>query len=77
MPNCCAACAYNATDGVHVGADLLETLSLARDDYMAALAEVRTLSSADVEADPSTAGSLTRCATTCAATGSMPCSMRR
>jgi len=35
----------------------LETLSLAGDDYMAALAEVRTLNAADVEADPSTAGS--------------------
>ncbi|HEY5613033.1 MAG TPA: sensor domain-containing phosphodiesterase [Lysobacter sp.] len=49
--------AYSAPDGVHAAADELETLSLAGDDYMAALEDVRTLDASQVEADPSTAGS--------------------
>ncbi len=43
--------AYSAPDGVHAGADELETLSLAGNDYMVALDGVRTLNAADVEAE--------------------------
>ncbi len=49
--------AYSAPDGVHAGAEQLETLSLEGDDYMAALEEVRTLDANEVEADPSTSSS--------------------
>src|SRR3970040_23869 len=45
--------AYSAVDGVHAAADELETLSLAGDDYMAALEDVRTLDASEVEAHTS------------------------
>src|SRR3970282_1438023 len=49
--------AYSATDAVHAAGDALETLSLAGDDYMAALEDVRTLDRSEAEAAPSAASS--------------------